>query len=222
MDENTSKALEDGAVEPRAAGLRTSDARIPLTKRVEGINVLDLADPPPFQQLIASRKMLLMLLLLALKDRATELHFGPVAIENGASRDLSMSYKVDDTFFELVPAPALLAPKLLHEIRTISGLTSIRAHLTVFLYRLRSKLGALPRAPLTGRFEIRDSAHRAQVSVAVSAKRPDRMSLHFLGTRSDLPERAAAELHRIMSIRKAKRLSTSSADPDVAPAEAQP
>jgi type IV pilus assembly protein PilB len=62
------------------------------------------------------RKLLNMVLLLAIKDKASDIHFEPFEDE------YKMRYRVDGVLYELVPPPRHLAPAIASRIKVMSNL----------------------------------------------------------------------------------------------------
>ena len=62
------------------------------------------------------RKLLNMVLLLAIKDKASDIHFEPF------EEEYKMRYRVDGMLYELVPPPRHLAPAISSRIKVMSNL----------------------------------------------------------------------------------------------------
>ncbi len=62
------------------------------------------------------RKLLNMVLLLAIKDKASDIHFEPFEDE------YKMRYRVDGILYELVPPPRHLAPAIASRIKVMANL----------------------------------------------------------------------------------------------------
>src|SRR5271157_2259545 len=62
------------------------------------------------------RKLLNMVLLLAIKDKASDIHFEPF------EEEYKMRYRVDGILYELVPPPRHLAPAIASRIKVMSNL----------------------------------------------------------------------------------------------------
>jgi type IV pilus assembly protein PilB len=62
------------------------------------------------------RKLLNMVLLLAIKDKASDIHFEPF------EEEYKMRYRVDGVLYELVPPPRHLAPAIASRIKVMSNL----------------------------------------------------------------------------------------------------
>src|SRR5438874_2223185 len=72
-----------------------------------------------------ARKLLQMVFLLSVKDRATEIHLEP---QQDAFR---MTYKVGGTYYDMVPPPLFLAPDLGQNSASDERLAQILGELTV-------------------------------------------------------------------------------------------
>ena len=62
------------------------------------------------------RKLLNMVLLLAIKDKASDIHFEPF------EEEYKMRYRVDGVLYELVPPPRHLASAIASRIKVMSNL----------------------------------------------------------------------------------------------------
>jgi len=114
--------------------------RTPLAIWSNGVKVIDFSDMNfLYSRLIPLRQMLLLILLLAIKDRASEVRFEPSNSE-GEGRVLKLSYLVDGELHELVPPPAHLTDEIPHEFKTIAGFYTIRRRFADFLRNLARKL----------------------------------------------------------------------------------
>ena len=72
--------------------------------------VEQLADSQPV------RKLLNMVLLLAIKDHASDIHFEPFEDE------FKMRYRIDGILYEMMPPPAHIAPAIASRIKVMAGL----------------------------------------------------------------------------------------------------
>ena len=79
-------------------------------------NTIDLELIEEMAEAAPVRKLLNMVLLLAIKDKASDIHFEPFEDE------YKMRYRVDGVLYELVPPPRHLAPAISSRIKVMSNL----------------------------------------------------------------------------------------------------
>jgi type IV pilus assembly protein PilB len=89
-------------------GLAQLASRSQTTVDLEAIE--EMAEAAPV------RKLLNMVLLLAIKDKASDIHFEPF------EEEYKMRYRVDGILYELVPPPRHLAPAISSRIKVMSNL----------------------------------------------------------------------------------------------------
>jgi type IV pilus assembly protein PilB len=79
-------------------------------------NTIDLEAIEEMADAAPVRKLLNMVLLLAIKDKASDIHFEPF------EEEYKMRYRVDGILYELVPPPRHLAPAISSRIKVMSNL----------------------------------------------------------------------------------------------------
>ena len=79
-------------------------------------NTIDLEAIEEMADAAPVRKLLNMVMLLAIKDKASDIHFEPFEDE------YKMRYRVDGVLYELVPPPRHLAPAIASRIKVMSNL----------------------------------------------------------------------------------------------------
>jgi type IV pilus assembly protein PilB len=79
-------------------------------------NTIDLEAIEEMAEAAPVRKLLNMVLLLAIRDKASDIHFEPFEDE------YKMRYRVDGILYELVPPPRHLAPAISSRIKVMSNL----------------------------------------------------------------------------------------------------
>ena len=79
-------------------------------------NTIDLEAIEEMSEAAPVRKLLNMVLLLAIKDKASDIHFEPF------EEEYKMRYRVDGILYELVPPPRHLAPAIASRIKVMSNL----------------------------------------------------------------------------------------------------
>lgn len=116
-----SPELDEALGREVAASMIREGGRAPLARWSNGVNVIDFSDVLALCSRIGPhRRLILLLLLLAIKDRASELRFEPCLSEDGG-RMLRLYYEVDGELLELVPPPAGFLDYMLSEIKTVAG-----------------------------------------------------------------------------------------------------
>jgi type IV pilus assembly protein PilB len=79
-------------------------------------NTIDLEAIEEMAEAAPVRKLLNMVLLLAIKDKASDIHFEPF------EEEYKMRYRVDGVLYELVPPPRHLAPAISSRIKVMANL----------------------------------------------------------------------------------------------------
>lgn len=79
-------------------------------------NTIDLEAIEEMAEAAPVRKLINMVLLLAIKDKASDIHFEPF------EEEYKMRYRVDGVLYELVPPPRHLAPAIASRIKVMSNL----------------------------------------------------------------------------------------------------
>src|SRR5271157_819353 len=79
-------------------------------------NTIDLEAIEEMAEAAPVRKLLNMVLLLAIKDKASDIHFEPF------EEEYKMRYRVDGILYELVPPPRHLAPAIASRIKVMANL----------------------------------------------------------------------------------------------------
>ena len=106
-------------------------------------NTIDLEAIEEMAEAAPVRKLLNMVLLLAIKDKASDIHFEPFEDE------YKMRYRVDGVLYELVPPPRHLAPAIASRIKVMSNLDI-----------------AERRLPQDGRIELGIGSHTVDIRVS--------------------------------------------------------
>ena len=98
---------------------------LPLFRRLGGVDIIEMRFSDFQPDIPPHRRILIWVLQLALKDRATEVHFEPWLIqcegETESRPGMRMFYKVNDQLEELVPPPDMLAAALSRDIEAVAG-----------------------------------------------------------------------------------------------------
>ena len=166
------------------------------------MNVIDPMKVQSLGDLSATRKIVLLTLLLAVKDRASELRFEPWRYggedgnEGEEQASLRMFYEIDGKLHELVPPPSLLAPFIFREMETIAALGTLRCRFANLLRRLASWVDGQILPPRLG-FRLNSTPTDIEVLFYPSAW-GDRFFLRLPVMPDDLAERAGAELRRLL------------------------
>lgn len=124
--------------------LRTPRGWGPLHRESPEGRVVDLSIPPESHPLY-HRRILVMILLLAVKDRASAVHFGPALPSEGSSEGvLRLCYQVDGEWHEIVPPPAFFSKPLRLDLETLAGLRTPRGRIGAALRRLAGWVDGRP------------------------------------------------------------------------------
>ncbi|QDT37531.1 GspE/PulE family protein [Stratiformator vulcanicus] len=113
-------------------------------ERDEYSNMIDLTDPDELADAAPIRKLLNMVLLLAIKDKASDIHFEPFEDE------FKIRVKADGQLYEMVPPPRHLANAIISRIKVMSELDI-----------------AERRMPQDGRIELNVGGNRVDLRVSV-------------------------------------------------------
>lgn len=114
-----------------------------LGKPVSGVSYLDLTDIPILLALPLYSKCVILFVLLALRDRASECRVEGWTDEAG-ERQCRVCYVVDGVSYELVPPPGVVAPLMIRDLKHLGGLLSWRGRIGNALRLLASRLDGKP------------------------------------------------------------------------------
>ncbi|MDG3007972.1 hypothetical protein [Paludisphaera mucosa] len=172
-----------------------------LGRRADGGWFVDAADLAGFLKLPAPAKLVMMVLLLCLKDRATEVHFHPT-ISGDDEPGYRMWYVVDGASHELVPPPREVGPAIAAELRRLAGLHAWRARLAGRLRAAADRLDGRPPGPASGRFHIATAAWSLEVAATFHPSRAgDGIVLAFGPSEVDPAPEAQEQLRLMMGAR---------------------
>jgi hypothetical protein len=137
------------------------------------------------------RRLLILVLLMAMRDKADQIRF------NYAPDLLSLWYRVDGTWYELVPPPAMIWPGIVAEFRQMSRLVSpeLGTGWRSAVRRLIARPAGLAAGWLTFRLHGRDHLYMARLDPG-----PVRgeVLLEVAGSTAGEPEGAEAVLGELM------------------------
>ncbi len=158
-----------------------------ISQRVGEINVVDLVGVTSFPGLPAHRRILLLVFLLVLKHRATEIRFEPWRFEKEECEpgdDLvgfrMICEEADGQEFDLVPPPRWIRPMIAREFEALADLNRPRRRVANALRQLGSKINGQDLKPRQGRFRIRLGETVIDVCVVVdSSELGERYCLRF-------------------------------------------
>jgi hypothetical protein len=143
----------------------------------------------------------LLLLLVSLRDRATELRFEPWNDET-EGRILRLFYEVDGQTDEFVHAPGFVVEAVVNQLRHLSGLKMPRRRLAGALRRLAARLDGEPAPAASGRFGIRFGADSIEVAATFyPSPLGDRVYLRFPEVGPLTAEAADRALKRVVAER---------------------
>ena len=104
-------------------------------------------------ELSPSGKLLSMVFLLALKDRASEIHFA-LPRSDGGDGQLQLFYKIEDELYDLLPAPQLLSENIVRDLKEMAGLGPERPGFAGLFRRLARKPEPQPATPKQGHIQL--------------------------------------------------------------------
>lgn len=111
-----------------------------LIQRIHRENVIDTTNVVQLYDVIPPhRRLLLLVILLSIKDMASQLVFEPCKAEDGAM-GIRMAYEVDGRWYDLVPPPVEFAPLIAGEFLDVTRHLPARSRLAVWLRRLAARL----------------------------------------------------------------------------------
>lgn len=165
---------------------------------------MELVRGQAFRELPAHRKMLILILLLALKDWATGLRFEPYPVEDGegcSGLALRLQCEVNGTFLDLVPPPHSAWLSILKDLKEMAGLSTSRRLIGDRLRRLASRIGGRPVPPRQGRFHM--SLGEAMLDaelIAWPSDLGDRVVLKLPAGSKAISDSADAEMRRVIQL----------------------
>ncbi len=109
-------ALDSESVETLIAGMEQDDELLAAAKALEGDGAFDLTSVEALASSAPVRKLLNMVLLLAIKDQASDLHFEPFEDE------FKIRIRSDGMLYEMVPPPRHLAFAITTRIKVMADL----------------------------------------------------------------------------------------------------
>jgi hypothetical protein len=177
-------------------------------RRVDGVNLIELDDLTLFRDLVPERRLMTLVLLLALKDRASAVDFEPGPFDSRQSEafvgqvGLKLFYVVNDERLELVPPPAEYKEILTREILHLAGLGTWRRRVADIFRRLADAVDG--QIPMPHQGHARLKCGEFQVDVEVLEYRTDhgpRLILNLSPQPDSLSERAEAVLKAIFDLR---------------------
>jgi hypothetical protein len=203
MNEKTPEQEESEAVERALSSITQPGRNAPLAKKIDGENTIYFSDITViYDSMPPHRRVLLLVLLLALKDKASEMRFEPWATES-EGRALRMFYEVEGQLHELVPPPQHLADTILHEVKAVAGFYSMRRRLADWLRRLASKLDSQTQQTSQSRFRMKAGEEFVEISSTVyGSPTGDRIFLGIPSCSSSLSQKAQEALKAIFDKRK--------------------
>ncbi len=147
-------------------------------------NTIDLEAIEEMAEAAPVRKLLNMVLLLAIKDKASDVHFEPF------EEEYKMRYRVDGILYELVPPPRHLAPAISSRIKVMSNLDIAERRLPQD-GRIQLALGG-------NEVDIRVSTLPTMFGESVVLRILDRTVVQLDLKRLGLPEDVMAEWHKVI------------------------
>jgi len=185
-------------------------------RRVGGVNRVELDDLTLFRGLSPERRLLMMALLLALKDRASALDFEPgpfddrqcEPLEGHASVGevgLKMSYVVDGERIELVPPPPYFKDLLIREIRHLAALSGWRRRVGNVFRRVADAIDGQATMPHQGHARLSCGGFAVDVEVLeYITEHGARLILNLAPQPALLAGRAQEVMKALFEIREAR------------------
>ena len=173
-----------------------------LATRVGGYNLIDASEIGHYPTLSPHRKTLLLLLLLCLKDRATELRFEPRDTDSGEP-GVRVSYAVNGEIYELMPPPLEIAIEIIQEIKTLAGFLTFPARMREIARAVVDRIASGSTSPTYGGFRIGAQDRVCEVTVMVQpSPRPDRILIKISAVDPALARVAQENLQKLFANRQ--------------------
>ena len=137
-----------------------------LATRLDGCSLINPSEIGRYPTLSPHRKMLLLLLLLSLKDRATELRFEPHHTDS-SEPGIRVSYVVNGEIYDLVPPPFEVSLEIIQEIKKLAGLLPSRARMSGIWRAVADGIMRRSTRPAYGGFRIGAEGRVSEVTVMV-------------------------------------------------------
>ena len=132
-------------------------------KQLTKMHLLDINDIlSEHTKLSPLRKLVFMVLLMTLKDKATELRFEPWISETDGT-SLKLSYEIDGQLHELEPPPPQLTNPIIQDVELVAGFQSPGRNLANGLRRLATRLNSQTEWTSQSQFLIKAGDDTAQV-----------------------------------------------------------
>jgi type IV pilus assembly protein PilB len=157
---NANQAIEFDRLMDEVSRFGRRKQRMSRATRGEFLDLSGLTNRPA---LAVTRKILYMLLLLCVKDRASELHIEPGETETG-EQALDVRYVIDGEPFDLVAPPAFVANALSESLKDLAGLRSPRGRIGGLLRSLANRIDGQPFGPASGGFRVGDGNHGIEIA----------------------------------------------------------
>ncbi|WP_165249590.1 hypothetical protein [Paludisphaera soli] len=137
--------VPDGGVPQKPKGVHRLEGRGRLGRKVDGAWFVDVADVAASNSLASHAKVLLLLFLAALRDRASEIDLHPAEGEAG-EREYRLWSVIDGEHY-YASLPVHLAPLWTKELKRLAGLRSWNARLADRLRAAADLIGGRPPGP---------------------------------------------------------------------------
>ena len=140
-------------------------------KQLARMHFLDINDMlSEHTKLPPHRKLILLVLLMTLRDKATELRFEPWISETDGT-SLKLSYEIDGQLHELVPPPPQLTNTIIQDVELVAGFQSPGRNFANGLRRLATWLNSPTEWTSQSQFLIKAGDDIAQVSAHLRISR---------------------------------------------------
>jgi len=172
----------------------------PLYRAVEGVNVIDLS-VVPFPSIVpAHRRVLIMVLQLAVKDRASEIRFEPYRSDEG-DLGVGLLYQVDGQLLELVPPPYWVAAPMMSDIEDAAGFCTLRRRVADLFRRLARRIDGQSPNWESGRFRLRVGENHLDAQLwAYPSELGKRLFIHLPPISPEVSDEAWRHLKTMISL----------------------
>ena len=173
-----------------------------LATRVGGCNLMDVSEIGHVPTLSPHRRALLLMLLLCLKDRASELRFEPQDTDP-TEPGVRVSYVVNGEIYELVPPPFEIAIEIIQEIKELAGLVALPGRMSEIWRAVADRIVRRSTGSTYGGFRIGAEDRVSEVTVMVQpSPRGDRILMQISAVDRAVARIAQLNLQKLFESRR--------------------
>ncbi len=174
-----------------------------LATRFGGCSLIEITDLGYFPTLSLPPRVLLLMLLLCLKDRATELRIELQPTDHLSDPGVWVSYVVNCEVYELVPPPFVIAVDMIQEIKGLAGLIDLRRRTSRIWRALADRFVRRSAEPAYGGFRIGAGGRVSDVTVMVQpSPHGDRILMQISAVDPEMARIAQANLRQLFVDRR--------------------